>query len=700
MTRLLRALLVIGLAASLLSAPADPAGAAMDSYTGVVTYVRDGDTIVVDINPPGNGPEDPAAARDTAGGNIGTVVRIYGVNTFSDEVGDEECWGPRATQFLTGPPIPGALQNTMDLVGRTVELRGSTAHAPDQYGRIPMRVFVGGVDLAKTILKAGLGLPMPSNELTDQQNNGYRQKAANARRAERRIWDDNACHGGPVQTAQLTLRVRFDADGDDDKNLAGEWVEVINTGSISVNLRNWELRDSMWNRHLFTADLILDPLERVRVLGGSGSLPASTELVKMRRWYNPEDPTNDEEMFLNRGDVVVLMDPDDDIRSFTEFPCAPSYQDCSDPLSASVALWAHYNPPGGPDTAVNEWVDIWNLGTTPIDLYDHYLRNEVHTYLFDTSTVIQPGDYLRVRIGKGTNTGNVRYWGKDDLILADGGDRVELLGMDGREVACYGWGTETCKKPSVSPQLEVIVVFDGEAPGVGASESAENGLPNGEWVRVRNTSTGAIDLSGHVLEIPTPATQTGQVRGDTRLFEMDTVIPSSAGRLLDPGEVVTFRMGSGTANSPANHYYLGFSLSPLFKDPGVDGGAVRLWKLDATGTTPRVRLAGAFFWPCSTSCTPADLAISGYDKTANWIEITNNGTATVKLADWWLRTSKHDHYYFADGATLAAGATVRIPSWNTTLDLLSTSSDWIQLKSPQSVEADCVVYGSPSGPCP
>jgi endonuclease YncB( thermonuclease family) len=610
MTRPVRTLVV--LVALALVAPvwesAPSADAAMNIYYGVVKHVRDGDTIVVDINPPGNGPEDPDVVWDANYG--GSAIRLYGINAFGDEAGEEECWGPEATRFLAEAPS-AQFPNALDLIGKTVELRGFTNHTPDQYGRIPMRVFLDGTDVAKTLLKAGLGLPMPSNELTDKQNNGYRKKADAAHEAVRRIWKDYKCGSGPVQTADFALRVRFDADGDDDQNLSGEWVEIINNGSVSVNLRNWEIRDSMWSRHVFTGDRWINPGKRVRVIGGTATLPPSTSTTTMVRWYNP-DLSNTEEIFLNRGDIAALLDPDGDVRAFTDFPCADIYQDCSDPLSESIALWAQYNPPGAGDTAPNgddpedEWIDIWNLGVTDVDLYDHYIRNDVDTYLFDSTTVIAPGRFLRLRVGVGTNgtmqcspgssaTCLVRYWGKSAVILADDGERIELMGIDGREVACYGYGNETCKKSPIPNLLEVTVVYDGVCPTGGESETCENANPNSEWVQVRNTTANTVYLSDFFLDIPIRVAQGSWTQGSA-VFNLGVFLTTTAARTLDPGEVITFHMGSGTANQPAGHFYLGFATSPLFSGPG---DTVNLWRRDdfsAPSSLPKIRLGGTFTW--------------------------------------------------------------------------------------------------------
>ncbi|HEX9978301.1 MAG TPA: lamin tail domain-containing protein [Acidimicrobiia bacterium] len=228
----------------------------------------------------------------------------------------------------------------------------------------------------------------------------------------------------------LRLRVMWHADGLDAQNARGEWVEVINDGGGSVDLENWELRDANSHRFVFP-DITIDQGDSVRVVAGHGT-PHGTLY-----YWNNSDP-----LFLDEGDEAVLLDPAGDIRAYFEFPCLSH---CADPLTDQIARSVMYHPPSG-DIPNTEWVDTRNVSNQTIDLYDHFLSNDGDTYLFDEPTPVPPGASTRVRVGRRTDSTLERHWGKSDTILQNRGDRVELLGLDGRRVACFAWGNETCRQ--------------------------------------------------------------------------------------------------------------------------------------------------------------------------------------------------------------------------------------------------------------
>lgn len=87
--------------------------------------------------------------------------------------------------------------------------------------------------------------------------------------------------------------------------------------------------------------------------------------------------------------------------------------------------------------------------------------------------------------------------------------------------------------------------------------------------------------------------------------------------------------------------------------------------------------AAVFNWVCDpTNCPPPDVKINGFCNTDpnDWVRIKNNSTQTVDLTDWWVKTSRHWHYYFPDGTLLPAGATIRL--WTGTGTDTSTNLYW------------------------
>ena len=59
------------------------------------------------------------------------------------------------------------------------------------------------------------------------------------------VWDDDACGVGPAQNTRLDMVTNFDAAGDDRFNVNGEYVQLRNRGTATVNFDNWQLSGLM-----------------------------------------------------------------------------------------------------------------------------------------------------------------------------------------------------------------------------------------------------------------------------------------------------------------------------------------------------------------------------------------------------------------------------------------------------------------------
>ena len=102
------------------------------------------------------------------------------------------------------------------------------------------------------------------------------------------------------------------------------------------------------------------------------------------------------------GDGGYLYDPDGDVRAHAIYPCLYA---CSDSLQGRVNITVNYDAPG--DDVYNpngEYVVVSPRGTTPINLAYKVLSVGSSTYEIPRGTVVNPGEELVVRMGKGTNS--------------------------------------------------------------------------------------------------------------------------------------------------------------------------------------------------------------------------------------------------------------------------------------------------------
>lgn len=250
-----------------------PTSTSTATENATVVSVTDGDTIRVDY---AGGSDQP--------------VRLIGIN--APEL--DECLGAEATDALA------------QLVeGKEVTLVGDIAYMDDfsrllRYTYLPDGTFVNEI-----LVRRGLAL---ANEFPPNVKQSETLAAAQTRAQDERlgVWADDAC-GAPVEATLVITHVEYDAPGNDNNNLTGEWVDIKNVGFRAIDLSGWVLKDeSSSHRYTFREGFALDSNAQVRVFTGCGTDtvgPSSAEL----HWCE------DGAVWNNAGDTAFLLDPDGNI---------------------------------------------------------------------------------------------------------------------------------------------------------------------------------------------------------------------------------------------------------------------------------------------------------------------------------------------------------------------------------------------------
>jgi micrococcal nuclease len=104
------------------------------------------------------------------------------------------------------------------------------------------------------------------------------------------------------------VNINYDAPGDDNKNPNGEWVEIKNTGSTSVNLKGFILEDEAHHKFTFL-DFVLSAGKTVKVYSGSGTLNSSSLY-----WGSSSAIWN------NDGDTAYLYDSNSKLIDTYKYP--------------------------------------------------------------------------------------------------------------------------------------------------------------------------------------------------------------------------------------------------------------------------------------------------------------------------------------------------------------------------------------------
>jgi hypothetical protein len=321
------------------------------------------------------------------------------------------------------------------------------------------------------MISEGWGLPFANGN--EWASNGlYSKLGQEAAVARRNIWNPTGCGAGPSQAGGdlLQLKLKWDAEDDDSKNINGEWVRLTNPTASPVSLRGWWLRDShlrirtgknKGKGFIFPSNAVVPAFGALRVHVGRGSNSA-TDLYWGLGESIFENATNDKKAV---GDGAYLYDPRGNIRSFAMYPCRAG--NCTDPLAGKVDISARYQG------VEYEWVYIKNTSSEVINLYQYELESVPWFYEFDLRHSIAPGKSLVLFMDDQPRTVPARsgtppiipvragllpfqdtqpdngFWAWNNShapLLSDNKDVVTLRNAEGAPVACASWGGLGCPK--------------------------------------------------------------------------------------------------------------------------------------------------------------------------------------------------------------------------------------------------------------
>ncbi len=404
---------------------ASPASAKSTVETGWVTHIDDGDTL--DVRVPGRTINN---------------IRMTGINateltTYANEPSGwrGKCHGVDAANRMR------------DLVlGKQVQVvdRDDTSNSGGRPRR-SLNVEINGVwtDVGGIMLDEGLALYLPST--TEWQvNQGYLRRAQVAAANHLGIYNTSSCGDGPDQAAPLRVVVQWDAPGNDNVNVNGEFIKVINGGDVAVPLAGWWVRDSAergtkaYPGYRFPDGTVAAPHSSVVVRVGKGSDTATT------KYWGLSAPVFENvtkgPMWLSDGGY--LFDPQGDLRAWQMYPCN---EFCPVPeLKGKIAITRIVADPPGADTAVKEYVTLKNISPAPINLAGYELRADARRWTFRTGSILKPRQAVTVYMGRGKTTTLKQYLGSTRLVLSNGGGTSTVLDPQGTSFLCKAWGRGRC----------------------------------------------------------------------------------------------------------------------------------------------------------------------------------------------------------------------------------------------------------------
>lgn len=211
--------------------------------------------------------------------------------------------------------------------------------------------------------------------------------------------------------------------------------------------------------------------------------------------------------------------------------------------SVSLKLIVHWDADSNDATNINdEWVSIQNTDATEsVNLSKWWVRDSsLSEYVLPTGTVLDPGERVIVRVGKGSNTTVNKYWGLTEPTFDNGGDGAYLFDPDGdlREWMMYPCLT-SCTDPAMGDLSISKIAYD--------PTGSDSDNVNGEYVKIKNVSDRDILMRPYIVR-SWPYTYTFSPKA-----------------WIDAGETLTLKVGKGS-NSVTTRYW-GKS-DPIFNNSG------------------------------------------------------------------------------------------------------------------------------------
>lgn len=322
---------------------------------------------------------------------------------------------------------------------RMIRLSALKASSVTQGARKRLRRWVayraGGRwhDVGRVLISEGHALWDPNGKEW-ASNRLYSTLAWEAAATGRNLWDTDYCGSGPHEGSPLELKVKWDGEGRDGRNVNGEWVRIKNNDPVNdVSLRGWWLRDAFLRRYEFQRRYHF-PRGAVVPAGGSIRVHVGRGGDSANAYHWGEAAPVFENVKGGKraiGDGAYLFDSQGDLRAWQMYPCRV---DCRDPLKGRVEVRARRRAP--------ESVRITNVSSRPADLTEYDLESVPWFYEFPPGTVLAPGQRLVVHIQRNPRR-DLPFefgWGFRKYLLGDRRDVVTLRNPLGAPVACHAWG--------------------------------------------------------------------------------------------------------------------------------------------------------------------------------------------------------------------------------------------------------------------
>ena len=481
----------------------------------------------------------------------------------------------------------------------------------------------------------------------------------------------------------------------------GEWIELKNTGTATIDLTGWSIEDQAGKilpfneSHLVdasTAGYTIAPgATRVVAVNGDGTsmLNNGVEMLNMK-WPNG---SISEQVYWtdNEPGFSLVDDPSSSYMMIASYPTPdapnplPIDQIVTSTSSVRMTELLSNSSADGTPFPDGEWIELFNDGGADIDLTGWSIMDGMgNVTMIDPSTltsnqtqagtVINAGERRIVEFTTGTELWNFynHLFLIDDVAnivdaawyTTDYGTNVSLIPAENPADPWTPapWMTPGQPEPGTIDNTGEVMFTEVMPDGVG-SDSQQ--WPLGEWLEIKNLGDQAIDVGGwklqaasrtltlHQYNMPLQSTsmiQPGSVAlialNGTSSFYLKHTTPDSIGLIDATGAVVDTISWSNTVEGEAlvapNSTHAGAG------PDGTAAGSGSDWLLAAWATPGRDNPD----WPAYSGSVNATVTeVLAYcnddsiDPTEDWIEFMNTGDDVLNLSRWRIDTIDQDRRF-------------------------------------------------------
>lgn len=272
----------------------------------------------------------------------------------------------------------------------------------------------------------------------------------------------------------------------------GDWVELTNTGSTTVDISGYTIKDDN-DTHIYTIanGTTIAPGQNiafdVEVNYGLGA-------ADMARVFTAKGVLLDSYAWTSHAVTTYGRCPNG-TGAFTTMTTTTkgAANDCSVPNIVKInEIESSGGTPG-------DWIELTNIGTVPVDISGYVLKDNDNTHAFTiaTGTIIQPGAFLVMDVETSYGLG--------------GADDARLFNASGALMDSYSWAAHAATTYGRCPDgtgvfTTTTTVTRGAANdcstpnNIRINEVESNGGSPGDWVELTNIGTSTVDVSGYVIK--------------------------------------------------------------------------------------------------------------------------------------------------------------------------------------------------------